>query len=390
MMTGRAQAQSNAAAPAGGSVLQRKCACGQHAMGGECGDCRKKRSEGVVQPKLSVGAADGEFEAQADRVADTVMSGRSVAPPRVTPLGANVPGYGVPERISTNLASLEGAGHALAERERSWFEPRFGRSFGDVRLHTHANAATMAGDLNARAFTFGRNIVFRAGEYSPGSTAGRRLLAHELTHVVQQGAASSSGLVQRSLYSDIKEKAYSGVISGVRKAKNSAMNGLRAMVPKLRPSLQNAALTMIYIAETCIEIVLAVIFGVIGIVVGFGEGIVDMVRGLGTLAYGVIKLQYDLVKGIFVGFEDFDADIDAPDLGNAPPDAHHMQPRYLNGEDAVYNLSGLETDLHHRGHVLLDNQSSMLNTPEWLACAPISGSLRYHPLGQQYYISGEK
>jgi len=67
-------------------------------------------------------------------------------------------------------------------------EPRFGHDFGRVRVHTDAQASDSAGAVNARAYTVGQHIAFASGEYVPGSVEGQRLLAHELTHVVQQGA----------------------------------------------------------------------------------------------------------------------------------------------------------------------------------------------------------
>ena len=82
-----------------------------------------------------------------------------------------------------------GGGAPLARSERAFFEPRFGREFSGVRIHTGAAADTSAKSINARAFTLGSNIAFASGEYTPGTPAGRRLLAHELTHTVQQRAS---------------------------------------------------------------------------------------------------------------------------------------------------------------------------------------------------------
>jgi hypothetical protein len=73
----------------------------------------------------------------------------------------------------------------LPDAVRSFFEPRFGQDFSKVRVHTDSRAARSARDLNARAFTLGRDIVMGAGQYSPGTSEGKRLLAHELTHVIQ-------------------------------------------------------------------------------------------------------------------------------------------------------------------------------------------------------------
>ncbi len=80
-------------------------------------------------------------------------------------------------------------GRPLAGAERSFFEARFGRDFSRVRLHTGGDAAELATSLRARAFTLGHHIVFNRGQYNPSNHTSRRLLAHELTHVVQQGSA---------------------------------------------------------------------------------------------------------------------------------------------------------------------------------------------------------
>ena len=92
---------------------------------------------------------------------------------------------------------VSGSGAPLDRGVRSYMEPRFGADFGGVRIHAGSEAAGSARALNARAFTVGRHVVFGAGEYRPESDAGRRLLAHELTHVVQQAAARpGSSLVE--------------------------------------------------------------------------------------------------------------------------------------------------------------------------------------------------
>lgn len=90
------------------------------------------------------------------------------------------------------------SGEKLPESERAFFERRFGRDFSQVRLHTGDAAERAARAVNARAFTVGRDIVFGKGQFQPGTREGRRLLAHELTHTVQQGAGGKgTGQVQR-------------------------------------------------------------------------------------------------------------------------------------------------------------------------------------------------
>jgi len=87
-----------------------------------------------------------------------------------------------------NIGALDGNGSPLSEATKSFFEPRFGVDFSQVRIHTDSRAAETAESINARAFTAGRNIAFGSGQYAPHSHAGQKILAHELTHVLQQSA----------------------------------------------------------------------------------------------------------------------------------------------------------------------------------------------------------
>lgn len=96
----------------------------------------------------------------------------------------------IPGQLSeASFEPIQSGGQPLDTQARSFFEPRFGYSFDQVRIHTDARAAESARAVNALAYTVGNNVVFGAGQYKPDSTDGRRLMAHELTHVVQQKAA---------------------------------------------------------------------------------------------------------------------------------------------------------------------------------------------------------
>lgn len=90
------------------------------------------------------------------------------------------------------IRGLSGKGSPLPASERSFFEPRFGRSFADVRLHTGSAADVANSAINARAFALGRDIAFAKGEYRPGTSSGRRLMAHELTHTLQRKDSAGS------------------------------------------------------------------------------------------------------------------------------------------------------------------------------------------------------
>lgn len=88
--------------------------------------------------------------------------------------------------LESRINSIRGGGQPLRESDRSFMERRFGIDFSGIRVHTDSNAVQMSRELNAQAFTVGRDIYFGAGKYSPSTSSGKRLLAHELTHVVQQ------------------------------------------------------------------------------------------------------------------------------------------------------------------------------------------------------------
>jgi hypothetical protein len=112
---------------------------------------------------------------------ELVQKKSSGATPEVTP------------SINSNIQSLQGGGQPLSKSERSFFEPRMGQDFSGVRIHADSKAADTAQTIQAKAFTLGNNIVFNTGQYSPNNQEGKKLLAHELTHVVQQNGGTNVG-----------------------------------------------------------------------------------------------------------------------------------------------------------------------------------------------------
>lgn len=161
----------------------------------------------LLQPKLTVGSTDDEHEKEADRVAEVVMrmpEGRSssVANPSQS-VGASLlqrkstqPGSAV-EAPAVVQQSLRSGSQTLPASTRSFFEPRFGHDLSNVQVHTDATANDASKAVHARAFTVGNHIVFRQGEYQPDSQSGRQLLAHELTHVLQQRGSDTSNTLRR-------------------------------------------------------------------------------------------------------------------------------------------------------------------------------------------------
>jgi hypothetical protein len=91
--------------------------------------------------------------------------------------------------VAGRLHRSVAGGQPLGQEARAYMEPRFGHSFADVRVHTDAQAASLCDDLSAQAFTYGRDVYFSARSFDPDGPAGRKLLAHELAHVVQQRSA---------------------------------------------------------------------------------------------------------------------------------------------------------------------------------------------------------
>jgi len=100
--------------------------------------------------------------------------GSSDATPAVTP------------QLESRIQTIRGGGQPLPDNTRTFFESRFGHDFGGIRVHTDSQAAETAGQLNAQAFTIGRNVFFGAGHYEPHTSKGQWLMAHELTHTIQQ------------------------------------------------------------------------------------------------------------------------------------------------------------------------------------------------------------
>lgn len=180
-----------------------------------------------IQPKLTVGQPNDQYEQEADRVADQVMRMPAPAASSVELPGQRKAEMASPliqrmcaeceeevqrqpmdeedkdmllqtkadsrtrspnqsSNLSNGIASLQQGGQPLSASDRAFFEPRFGADFSQVRLHTDTQAAKTAKSINARAFTYRHNIVFGAGQYDATNARGQQLLAHELTHVIQQ------------------------------------------------------------------------------------------------------------------------------------------------------------------------------------------------------------
>ena len=178
---------------------------------------------GSLQAKLSISQPDDPYERQADRIANAITS---TAQPVLARKCASCESTGSscascaaePEetiqRKSTSSAKTTDpsdgvrsiysadAGEPLHRGTRALMEPRFGADFSRVRVHTDSRAAQSARSVNALAYTIGRDIVFGAGQYAPQTSTGQKLLAHELTHFIQQSSAAFQPVLQRACSTD--------------------------------------------------------------------------------------------------------------------------------------------------------------------------------------------
>ena len=194
------QAKAVDVLPSTQGILQRKCACGNKTVaGGECAACAKKTSS--LQHKLTIGSSNDPLEREADRVADQVMamptnSSIEKTPPRIQRFTeqSTSPSGTAPASVDRVLAS---SGRPLDPALMQNMEQRFGHDFSQVRVHTGSVAEQSTRDVNAHAYTAGHNVVFGTGQFSPGTYEGRKLIAHELTHVVQQGKGLRRNVIQR-------------------------------------------------------------------------------------------------------------------------------------------------------------------------------------------------
>ncbi len=173
----------------------------------------------VIQKKLKVGDANDVYEAEADRVADEVVgmkdaqlntkSSKGALVQRkcsackqeesiqkktlansITPIvqrkGAKMGGGVASKSLTQQIDSSKGGGSKMDHATQSFMESRFGTDLSNVSIHTDSKAIQMSQGLNAQAFTVGSDIYFNEGKYNPSSISGKHLLAHELTHTIQQ------------------------------------------------------------------------------------------------------------------------------------------------------------------------------------------------------------
>jgi hypothetical protein len=282
------------------------------------------------RPPRTHGTHAEALEREADGVASSFVSpGSRLAPihglaRRGDLLGKTIDAGNAPREADTD--ELSGGGNPFDGATRSHFESRFQRDFSAVRIHSGPRADRLATSARASAFTSGNDVAFRQGAYQPGSPAGQALIAHELAHVVQQANGGAPGAVQcapetfrekasafvgdvgKSIgeaedavgkaWNSAKAKAYQAILTTLRKGKNAAFNELRSHLPEAGTS--RAVLSaFIDVADTVVDILIALLVFLVGGLAGFAEGIIDMLVGLVKLVLGIVKFFSLLILGIF-------------------------------------------------------------------------------------------
>lgn len=199
-----------------GGVVQMKCACGGAAgVSGMCEECRDKERLGL-QPKLAVSEPGDSYEQEADRIADRVSAlpehpvggDAPLQIQRVTTGQRAGPGQVAPASVEQTLAI---PGRPMEPALRRDMEQHLGHDFSAVRVHSDAAAEQSARDVKADAYTVGSDLVFAAGKFAPGTHQGRRLIAHELTHVVQQGGGGPRRIFRQACPHDAPKSSKCGV-----------------------------------------------------------------------------------------------------------------------------------------------------------------------------------
>jgi hypothetical protein len=199
-------------------------------------------SQSGLQTKLKIAEAGDRYEQEADRIADQVIA--MPAPGTVAEAPRQIQRFSGPSPGQTDTApasvekTLSGPGNPLEPALQQDMEQRFGYDFSPVRIYSGTDAGQSAQDVNAHAYTVGNRIAFGAGRFAPATPEGRRLLAHELTHVVQQSGVSRSGEVlarqpsdpnierARKLAKKLQEKKRDDVINDIVAMKATDLDAL--------------------------------------------------------------------------------------------------------------------------------------------------------------------
>ncbi len=211
-------------------------------------DTPKKEKKGEVQPQLTVNQPGDEYEQEADALADEVMLGGSGLAGAIQRKGISKDGDAMRQgagdnnaagdRLENELSGSKGGGFSLPAGMQAVMGAAFGVDFSSVRIHTDDQAVQMNNELRANAFTHGNDIYFNAGKYHPDSGTGKHLLAHELTHVVQQNGGGNTLQKDDTVDVDIVD-VKPPVVNTVSGLVEDNMNIQEAILDNLGTALEN-------------------------------------------------------------------------------------------------------------------------------------------------------
>lgn len=195
-----------------------------------------------IQARLAVNPPNDKYEREADEVAAQVVerltegAGVSQKPSASFPVVRRQPTGPRTEMAPGSEAAIrskQGGGMPLNEELRASMEDSFGADFGAVRVHTDSESDKLNRSLHARAFTAGRDIFFKLGEYKPESESGRKLIAHELTHVMQQNGAApgagGAGLELQETRQPVVQRFLGKVWKGIKSAAGAVWKGAKSV-----------------------------------------------------------------------------------------------------------------------------------------------------------------
>ncbi len=217
----------------GGNILQRLL---------NQGGTRTNEPLPMIQTKLTIGEPGDQYEQEADQVAARVVNQINAPAPQQSAMGESVqreeqpeeeklmmkPEVGIVQRqpgedgmaatpdIEASIQQARGSGQPLGDSVREPMEQAFGADFSGVKVHTDAQSDQLNQSIQAKAFTTGQDIFFRQGAYEPGSRGGQELIAHELTHVVQQNGTAVEQLATRTSSSSSHSEQISLAVSSDR------------------------------------------------------------------------------------------------------------------------------------------------------------------------------
>lgn len=200
-----------------------------------------------IQTKLTLDSPGDKHEEEADQIAERALSylsntSQKPLPPILPPVVHRtmaVEGKPIPRDIEESIQQRRGGGQPLPESVRNPMEQAFEADFGEVRVHTDAQSDALNRSLQARAFTTGKDLFFRQGEYNPQSSSGMRLIAHELTHVLQQRGSRTSEAINRNPDQDRQEF----IVGNANYTKRSGTESTDALADEIITSIKTANLS---------------------------------------------------------------------------------------------------------------------------------------------------